>query len=218
MSKPFFALFLAFKIQSLNVRQPRKGPVKSPRLGMPSPSRRRAPTRSSREIEFNAHTNARGTQDPICESNFVTLRRGLKAEAERAAVEARRRLALAPHDPLNPAELVQNLGLEVLDASTLVELSKFEELEKLEASAFSAATFEIKGKKIIIYNPLRSDARRNSDVAHELAHVMLNHGLPEIRDLGGMTFRTCRPNEEEGGGDRFWWDTSIAEAASLKCC
>jgi Zn-dependent peptidase ImmA (M78 family) len=148
----------------------------------------------------------------------VTLRRGLKAEAERAAVEARRRLALAPHDPLNPAELVQNLGLEVLDASTLVELSKFEELEKLEASAFSAATFEIKGKKIIIYNPLRSDARRNSDVAHELAHVMLNHGLPEIRDLGGMTFRTCRPNEEEGGGDRFWWDTSIAEAASLKCC
>lgn len=127
----------------------------------------------------------------------MTLRRGLKAEAEREAVEARRQLGLAPHDPLDPAELARYQGIEVLDASTLIDVSELEDLEKLQAFAFSAATFDIKDKKVIVFNPLRSSARRNSDVAHELAHVMLKHDLSEVRDLGGITFRTCRPDEEE---------------------
>ena len=127
----------------------------------------------------------------------MTLRRGLKAEAEREAIEVRKQLGLAPHDPLDPAELARHRGLQVLDASTLIDISELEELEQLQAFAFSAATFDIKGKTVIVYNPLRSIGRRNSDVAHELAHVMLEHDLSEVRDLGGITFRTCRPDEEE---------------------
>lgn len=127
----------------------------------------------------------------------MTLRRGFKAEAEREAVRARKALGLAPHDPLDPADLARNLGIAVVDAATLVDLAELEELERLQAFAFSAATFEIEGRKIIVFSPLRSVGRRNSDIAHELAHVMLKHDLAEIRELNGMPFRTCRPEEEE---------------------
>jgi Zn-dependent peptidase ImmA (M78 family) len=46
-------------------------------------------------------------------------------------------------------------------------------------------------------SPLRNSGRQNSDIAHELAHIMLKHDLSEIRDLNGIPFRTCRPDEEE---------------------
>jgi Zn-dependent peptidase ImmA (M78 family) len=70
-------------------------------------------------------------------------------------------------------------------------------LQRLQAFAFSAATFDIEGHKIIVFSPLRAAGRRNSDIAHELAHLMLRHDLSEVRDLNGMPFRTCRPDEEE---------------------
>jgi Zn-dependent peptidase ImmA (M78 family) len=127
----------------------------------------------------------------------VTLRRGFKAEAERDAAQVRRELGLALHDPLNPRDLAAHLGVAVVDAATLVDVTELEELERLQAFAFSAATFDIQDRKIIVVSPLRNRGRQNSDIAHELAHVMLKHQLSEIRDLNGMPFRTCRPDEEE---------------------
>lgn len=50
---------------------------------------------------------------------------------------------------------------------------------------------------VIVISPLRTTGRQNSDIAHELAHIMLRHELSEIRELDGTPFRTCRPDEEE---------------------
>jgi Zn-dependent peptidase ImmA (M78 family) len=127
----------------------------------------------------------------------VTLRRGFKAEAEREAAQVRKELGLTPHDPIDPANVAQHRGVKVVDASTLVDVTELEELERLQAFAFSAATFDIEGRKIIVFSPLRAVGRRNSDIAHELAHLMLGHELTEVRDLSGMPFRTCRPDQEE---------------------
>jgi len=127
----------------------------------------------------------------------VTLQRGFKAAAEREAARVRGELGLAPHDLLDPADLARHLGVAVVDASALVDLAELEELERLQAFAFSAATFDIEGRKVIVFSPLRAPGRRNSDIAHELAHLMLRHDLSEVRDLNGMPFRTCRPDEEE---------------------
>ena len=87
--------------------------------------------------------------------------------------------------------------MSVVDASDLVDLAELEELERLQAFSFSAATFEIENRKIIVVSPLRNSGRQNSDIAHELAHLMLQHTLSEIRELDGMPFRTCKPDEEE---------------------
>lgn len=127
----------------------------------------------------------------------MTLRRGFKAEAEREATRVRKELGLAPHDALDPTYLAEHMKVKVVDASTLVDIRELDELERIQAFAFSAATFEISGRKIIVFSPLRSTGRRNSDIAHELAHIRLKHELSEVRDLDGIPFRTCRPDEEE---------------------
>jgi hypothetical protein len=46
-------------------------------------------------------------------------------------------------------------------------------------------------------SPLRVTGRQNSDLAHELAHIVLNQELSEVREINGQPFRTCKPDEEE---------------------
>jgi Zn-dependent peptidase ImmA (M78 family) len=50
---------------------------------------------------------------------------------------------------------------------------------------------------VIVYYPLRSLERRNSDIAHEFSHLLLGHELTEIREVAGVPFRTCRSDQEE---------------------
>ena len=52
-------------------------------------------------------------------------------------------------------------------------------------------------RMFIVTNPLRSTGRLNSDLAHELSHILLGHDLSEVREVNGVPFRTCQPNEEE---------------------
>ena len=67
----------------------------------------------------------------------------------------------------------------------------------MQQYSFSACTFEIDGRGFIVYNPLREVPRRRSDIAHELGHLILGHELDEVRQLGDVTFRTCRADQEE---------------------
>jgi Zn-dependent peptidase ImmA (M78 family) len=127
----------------------------------------------------------------------MTLRHGFKADAERRAVELRRQLQLAPRDYARPEKLADAASVTIVDADRLIDRRRLEELEHIQAFAFSACTFDIGGRRIIVTNPLRSGGRRNSDIAHELAHILLNHELAEVRDIAGTHFRTCEPGEEE---------------------
>ena len=127
----------------------------------------------------------------------MTLPRGFKAQAERDAVRVRQEMGLSSADPLDARALAEHVGASVVSAERLVPLKSLEELERLQAFAFSAATFEVAGKKVIVTNPLRSQGRLASDVAHEVAHLMLRHDLTEVREIDGVPFRTCKPDEEE---------------------
>jgi Zn-dependent peptidase ImmA (M78 family) len=109
----------------------------------------------------------------------------------------RREMGLRSTDPLDVEALAERLTVKVVTADRLIARDRLEDLERLQAFAFSAATFEVRGKSFIVTNPLRSSGRRASDVAHELSHLLLEHELTEIRELDGVPFRTCRPDEEE---------------------
>ena len=76
-------------------------------------------------------------------------------------------------------------------------IKQLQEIERIQAYAFSASTFDINGRHIIAYNPVRSAPRRTSDIAHEFAHILLEHDLTEIQNLNGIPFRTCQPDQEE---------------------
>jgi hypothetical protein len=127
----------------------------------------------------------------------VTLPRGFKANAEREALRLRSEMGLGKADPLDVYDLAQHLDVTVVSADDLIERERLEELERLQAFSFSAATFEIQKRRIVVTNPLRQRGRLASDIAHELAHILLKHNLTELRAINGHAFRTCRPDEEE---------------------
>lgn len=127
----------------------------------------------------------------------MTLPRGFKTGAEREAVRIRRELGIVESGGLPLKRLADYLSVTIVSAETLVGRDRLEELEGLQAYAFSAATFEIAERTFIVTNPMRAAARTASDVAHEFSHIMLDHKLSEIREVEGTPFRTCRPDEEE---------------------
>ncbi len=127
----------------------------------------------------------------------MTLRRGFRADAERRAAAIRAELGLEPYEPVDLRGVAEHLEVRVVDATALVERARLEELESVQSYAFSACTFEIRGVKVIVVNTLHSEERQISDIAHELSHLILGHELAEIREIAGMPFRTCAPDQEE---------------------
>jgi hypothetical protein len=89
----------------------------------------------------------------------VTLPRGFKSEAERIATDLRARIGTDPRGELDLYHLAKELGVRVVAADTLIERDRLEELERLQAFAFSACTFDINGAAVVVYNPLRTEAR-----------------------------------------------------------
>jgi len=107
-------------------------------------------------------------------------------------------MGLQPVDRLAIRDLADHLKVEVFAADQLVNRAKLEDLNHLQPGAFSAATFHLPGgRTVAVYNPCNDPARTNSDIAHELAHVLLDHEIRELQQLGGHTFFTCNPEQEE---------------------
>lgn len=127
----------------------------------------------------------------------MSLPRGFKANAERESLRLRSELGLARTDALDLTRLAEHLDVEIVSAGELIDVTRLEELERIQAYSFSAATFKVADRTFVVTSPLRTTARQASDIAHELSHGLLGHELSEIREIDGVPFRTCRPDEEE---------------------
>src|SRR4051794_20430833 len=127
----------------------------------------------------------------------MTLRRGFRTEAERSALEVRHEMGVGPTDRLDLRALAEQRGVQIVSADELIDTERLQELERIQAFAFSACTFDVDGTQVIVTSPLRSPARQTSDIAHELSHILLEHGMTEVREIAGIPFRTCRSDQEE---------------------
>ena len=88
-------------------------------------------------------------------------------------------------------ERVADLGLMVSEVPPGAVPTRHRFLARARLMAtFSAVT-------IVVEAGVRSGSMTIARRAHELAHIMLKHDLAEIRELNGMPFRTCKPEEEE---------------------
>jgi Zn-dependent peptidase ImmA (M78 family) len=125
------------------------------------------------------------------------VRRGFKAEAERKSEKARTDMGKNLSDHVDALEFATHVKAEVRRADELTSPEKLETLEELQPGAFSACTFTIGEKHIIVYNPVASPGRTQSDIAHEVAHIMLNHEMKTVETIAGFTFFTCDPEEEQ---------------------
>lgn len=125
------------------------------------------------------------------------MRRGFKAEAERLAAQVRTELRLGPYRPMDIKALARHVGAHLRAADELTSLARLEELEALQPGAFSACTFDLGARKVIVVNPLATEQRRRSDASHEASHLLLDHKVREVEQLGGLSFFTCDPDEEQ---------------------
>lgn len=128
----------------------------------------------------------------------MALRRGFKSEAERIARRVRAELGVGAAQPITPEALGELLGIEIRAGDELIPRERFVELERIQPGAFSACTFRPSTERVVVvYNPLSAKSRRRSDLAHELAHTLLDHELSRIEKLGDVTFLSCDPIQEE---------------------
>ena len=128
----------------------------------------------------------------------MALRRGFKSEAERIANRVRTNLGLRASSSVSPQRLAEFLGVEVRGGDELIDPNRFEELNQIQEDAFSACTLKpTENRTVVVLNPLSSPGRQASDLAHELAHLLLDHELSSIETLGGSMFLTCDALQEE---------------------
>lgn len=128
----------------------------------------------------------------------MALRRGFKSEAERIAGRVRADLGLSATQSVDPENLAELLGIEVRAGDSLISRESFEELQRIQPDAFYACTLRpAVDRTVVVYNPLFSETRRRSDLAHELAHILLDHELSRMEKLGDFTFLTCDNTQED---------------------
>ena len=135
---------------------------------------------------------------PSWRKSLMALRRGFKSEAERIARRVRAQLGIGAAQSVTPEALAELLGIEVRSGDELIPRERFVDLEQTQAGAFSACTFRPSADRVVVvYNPLSARSRRRSDLAHELAHILLDHKLSRIEKLGDVTFLSCDATQEE---------------------
>jgi hypothetical protein len=115
------------------------------------------------------------------------LRRGFKAAAERISLELRAELGLGPADRLDPRDLARHLAIPVVPLRELRGEVDDARLELLLAggSPLSALTVCAGARRLIVYNQRHTPGRRASSLAHELAHVILEHPAGPVLDPTG---------------------------------
>jgi len=107
----------------------------------------------------------------------LPFRWGFKAEAERLSLVVREELGLQPPDRLDPFALAEHLAIPVasLDALRVAAPGAVAHLCEEDPAAFSAATVFRGTRRLILFNPVHSAGRQANSLAHELAHVLLEH-------------------------------------------
>lgn len=109
----------------------------------------------------------------------IKLRRGFKADAEKLAKEYREKLNIHPCAPLCAFKLAEHLEIVVYKAIEFVNSIEHINLlsgangQKCEWSALTMVSAS--GRQIIIHNHFHSEARQQSDMMHELAHIICDH-------------------------------------------
>jgi len=132
------------------------------------------------------------------------FRRGFKTWCEKTAVSLRDRRGLKSSAPLQAHELGEELHVEIITPNELEHLAPAcaERLLANHSESWSAITIPSDGWPLVVYNSTHSLARQNSDLMHELSHILLNHepGMTFIDPRSGLALRSHDPLQEEEAG------------------
>ena len=132
------------------------------------------------------------------------MRRGFKSWSENASSEYRSHLGLDVGDRLEPRDLARHLGVLVRTPHELPGLSRqsIRQLTQVDPESWSAVTVAAGGRNLVILNSAHAQTRQQNSLAHELAHVILNH-RPATTSVSeeGILFRDRYDTEQEEEAD-----------------
>ncbi|MYB77397.1 MAG: ImmA/IrrE family metallo-endopeptidase [Chloroflexi bacterium] len=121
---------------------------------------------------------------------MVKFQRGFKARANDIALGLRKQAGLAQTAPLDPRDVFQRLSIQIVPLSQFLRACPTGTQALLSNSGrFSAMLLPVgQGKRIVIHNDSHSSRRQVSNLAHELAHVLLVHAA-EVVCTGDLSRR-----------------------------
>ena len=128
------------------------------------------------------------------------MRRGFKAWSERTSAEYHRALGVPLAERLDPRSLANLLGVSVTVPERIPGLSRqsIVQLTKLDRGSWSAVTVAQNGRRLVVLNSGQSEVRQTSSLAHELAHIVLNHAPDEtVLSDEGFLFRGSYDADQE---------------------
>ena len=129
---------------------------------------------------------------------MVKFRHGFKARANDIALGLRKQAGLAQTAPLDPRDVFQRLSVQIVPLSEFRSVCPSPAQVLLSHSGgFSAMLLPVgQGKRIVIHNDSHSSRRQVSNMAHELAHVLLAHPT-ELVCMGDLGRRADSLVEDE---------------------
>ena len=128
------------------------------------------------------------------------MRRGFKAWCEQVSAEYHEEFGVSLTQAFDPRLLAEKMGVRVLLPSDVRGLSpaSLRQLTVVDAESWSAITLVRRGVKLVVLNSGQSSARRANSLAHELAHIILNHTSDEAQlSAEGFLFRARFDKDQE---------------------
>lgn len=126
-------------------------------------------------------------------------RRGFKAESNRTARELRLEMNVLPDQPLCPWSLATHLAVPIFKFTELPDCAeKFYLMRGKGKKEFSATVCYEGIRAFIVNNDVHDTKRQASNVAHELAHILLGHPpAPPFDEEGKRDFLAEIEHEAE---------------------
>lgn len=128
------------------------------------------------------------------------MRRGFKAACERKAAALRQAIGLRSDEALDPKILAQHLGVPVWRPEDVPELApeSLSQLVQKDQHSWSAVTLHTRSSHLTIVNSAHAPTRQRSSVAHELAHIILEHppSRVDVSERGLLVLGSCEGDEE----------------------
>lgn len=133
------------------------------------------------------------------------MRRGFKAWCEKTTGEYRDTLGLTLDDALEPRRLADLLEIEIWRPEDVPDLSgdSLAQLTKRDSESWSAVTVQHGDARLIILNSAHVLTRQRNSLAHEISHMILDHGLGRI-DVSPDGYLLLNSFEKEQEEEADW--------------
>lgn len=137
-------------------------------------------------------------------------RYGFKKWSDDKAIQIRKELGLYASSPLCAFDLCKHMRIPLFVPDEIKGLSK-ENLSNLLGEGhghWSAASIPVNDKFIIVHNPTHIPARQQSNLMHELAHIICEHKIPDDKNILGLS-GFLRNHDENQENEAEWFGACL---------